>query len=148
FSEWGKIFEKAGAKLDTLQQAPSATNLKRADIYIIVDPDTKAETPNPNYLEPKGIAAITRWVKGGGVLVLMANDSGNCEFQHLNDLAKNFGLHFNEVRLSHVEGTDWEMGGITELPASPVFAGVHKIYMKDVSSLKIGRASCRERVYK
>lgn len=137
FSEWGKIFREKGASLDTLQQRPTAAHLEKADIYIIVDPDTKAESPSPHYLEKRGIDAITRWVREGGVLVLMSNDSGNCEFQHFNDLAARFGLHFNEVRLNHVTGTRWDMGGITALPASPVFAGVHKIYMKDVSSLSL-----------
>lgn len=137
FSEWGKIFKEKGVITDTLQREPSANNLKQAGIYIIVDPDTKAETPAPHYLEKDGIEAIVHWVKAGGVLVLMANDSANCEFQHLNDLAEHFGLHFNEVTLNHVEGTNWEMGAITHLPASPIFKGVNKIYLKDVSSLEL-----------
>jgi unsaturated rhamnogalacturonyl hydrolase len=137
FSDWGTVFKEKGARLDTLQQAPTAAKLKRADIYIIVDPDTRAETPSPHYIEKRDIRAIANWVKKGGVLVLMANDSGNCEFTHLNELAANFGMHFNEVSLNHVFGRDWDMGAITDLPRSPIFAGVHKIYMKEVSSLTL-----------
>lgn len=137
FSDWGKVFEEKGAILDTLQQAPSAATLKGADIYIIVDPDTRAETASPHYIEKKAIGVITRWVKQGGVLVLMANDSGNCEFSHLNDLAGKFGMHFNQVSLNHVTGHNWDMGGLTNLPHSPIFAGVDKIYMKEVSSLTL-----------
>jgi unsaturated rhamnogalacturonyl hydrolase len=137
FSDWGKIFEKKGASIDTLQRIPSAGNLFYADIYIIVDPDTKAESRAPHYLEQSGIAAVVRWVKQGGVLVLMANDSGNCEFEHMNELAGHFGLHFNEVSVNHVEGTNWKTGAITRLPASSIFSGVKKIYLKDVSTLNL-----------
>lgn len=139
FSDWGTVFKEKGATLNTLQQAPDPANLKRGDIYIIVDPDTRAETPSPHYIGKKDIRVITGWVKKGGVLVLMANDSGNCEFTHLNELAANFGMHFNEVSLNHVTGHQWDMGAITELPNSPIFAGVHKIYMKEVSSLSLKR---------
>lgn len=137
FSQWGNIFKEKEATLATLQQAPTTDNLKNADIYIIVDPDTKAETASPNYISRKDIKAITKWVKKGGVLLLMANDSGNCEFRHLNDLAKKFGMHFNEVSLNHVTGKQWEMGAFTDLPESSVFSGVHKIYIKEASSLSL-----------
>jgi unsaturated rhamnogalacturonyl hydrolase len=137
FSEWGDIFKDKGADIAALQQAPRKADLAGADIYIIVDPDTKAETSSPHYIGKKDIRAIVKWVKGGGVLVLMANDSGNCEFQHLNNLAKKAGMHFNEASLNHVTGKHWEMGAITDLPKSPVFAGVHKIYLKEVSSLTL-----------
>lgn len=137
FSEWGDIFKQKSASIDTLQRMPDGRNLSQADIYIIVDPDTKTESPAPHYLERKGIKAIVRWVKKGGVLVLMANDSGNCEFTHLNQLAGNFGMYFNEVSVNHVTGKNWDMGAITQFPASPIFDGVHKIYIKEASSLKL-----------
>jgi unsaturated rhamnogalacturonyl hydrolase len=64
-------------KTETLREAPTATNLKRSSIYIIVDPDTPTETEKPNYVESKDVKAIADWVKAGGVLVLMGNDVGN-----------------------------------------------------------------------
>jgi unsaturated rhamnogalacturonyl hydrolase len=137
FSEWGEIFKEKGAALGTLKEAPTTNNLRDADIYIIVDPDTKAETASPHYILKRDIRNMVKWVKQGGVLVLMANDSGNCEFQHLNQLAGHFGMHFNEVSLNHVNGHEWEMGAITHLPDGPVFSGVNKIYMKEVSSLTL-----------
>lgn len=137
FSQWGEIFKESGATIDTLQRAPTAANLGETSVYIIVDPDTKAETPSPHYITKEDIKSITKWVKQGGVLLLMANDSGNCEFQHLNDLAHKFGMHFNEVRRNHVAGKQWEMGGITNLSYKPVFSGIKKIYMKDASSLSL-----------
>lgn len=135
FSQWGDLFKAQGATIDTLQQAPTGALLQETGVYIIVDPDTRAETAHPNYIEGPAIAAIDGWVKAGGVLVLMANDSGNCEFTHLNQLAATFGLHFNEVSIYHVTGHNYEMGAITGLPDYPPFKDVKKIYMKEISTL-------------
>lgn len=141
FSQWGKIFAASGASLTTLPAEPDADRLKDVDIYIIVDPDTTTENPSPHYISGKDVKTIGKWVKKGGVLVLMANDKGNCEFTHLNRLAAQFGLHFNPVSLNKVTGRQWEMGAITDLPQHPVFKDVRKIYMKEVSSLNVSGAA-------
>ncbi|NJK98482.1 MAG: hypothetical protein HC905_29390 [Bacteroidales bacterium] len=107
------------------------------DIYIIVDPDTIKENPSPNYIGKDDIAAITQWVKKGGVLIILANDAPNCEFTHLNHLTSKFGIIFNHVSLHPVTGKNWEMGAFNNLPAHPVFSGVKKIYMKEVSSMNL-----------
>jgi unsaturated rhamnogalacturonyl hydrolase len=79
FYTWGNIFERYGAKLSSLDIAPTAANLKNASVYIIVDPDHKKDNPNPNYVSDDNIKVITDWVKAGGKLILMANDSANCD---------------------------------------------------------------------
>jgi unsaturated rhamnogalacturonyl hydrolase len=73
-----------------LDSRPGATNLKQASIYLIVDPDTEKETAQPNYVQPQDVSVIKDWVKAGGVLVLMSNDSGNAEFKHFNQLPEAF----------------------------------------------------------
>src|SRR5437773_1608175 len=40
FSMFGEVFSKYGVKKNTLTSAPTKENLKRTNIYIIVDPDT------------------------------------------------------------------------------------------------------------
>src|ERR1700685_3763711 len=50
--------------------------------------------PNPKYIEPDNVKVITDWVRKGGVLLLMANDSANVELKHFNTLAEKFGIHF------------------------------------------------------
>jgi unsaturated rhamnogalacturonyl hydrolase len=137
YSQWGDIFKAQGAMLDTLQSAPSAARLKQADIYLIVDPDTRAESPDPNYISAADIQTVAQWVSNGGVLVLLANDSGNCEFTHLNRLAGKFGIHFNETSVNPVIGQQWNMGAITQFPDYPVFVGLRKIYLKGISSLTV-----------
>lgn len=136
YSRWGEIFTGRGATLTTLGR-PDASVLSKIDVYIIVDPDTTTETPKPNYLVPEDIKAIKRWVKKGGVLAILANDAPNCEFTHLNMLMSQFGMTFNHVTLHPVTGTNFEMGASKNLPDHPLFKGVTKIYIKEVSDINL-----------
>lgn len=137
FSIWGNIWRFKGVKTATLNTAPTAQNLHGSSIYIIVDPDTRAETANPHYIEQAAIRDLTAWVKQGGVLVLMANDSGNCEFDHLNQLAAPFGIHFNGDSRNRVQGHQFEQGALDIESGNPVFSGLSKVYIKELSSLTI-----------
>jgi len=137
FSQLGDVFKSKGAQLKTIAAKPDKNNLAGVNVYIIVRPDTTTENPKPNYIEADDIAAISKWVKDGGVLLILANDKPNCEFTHLNNMAKVFGLHFNPVTLNHVNGNNWEMGAEKNLPDHPVFKAVKKIYMKEISSLLV-----------
>src|SRR4051794_29185606 len=49
FSILGDAFKTHGAELRSLEEPPSASTLKNTNVYIIVDPDTKKENPNPHY---------------------------------------------------------------------------------------------------
>ena len=135
FSQLGDVFTSKGAQLKTIAGKPDKKRLEGINVYIIVDPDTTTENPKPNYIEADDIKIISDWVKEGGVLLILANDKPNCEFTHLNSLAKVFGMHFNPVTLNKVTGANWEMGAETNLPDHPVFKGVKKIYLKEVSSI-------------
>jgi unsaturated rhamnogalacturonyl hydrolase len=136
YSRWGEIFTKKGARITTVNR-PDSNVLNMIDIYIIVDPDSTSEAAFPNYILPEDANAIEKWVRNGGVLVLMANDGGNCEFTHLNQLSARFGMVFNHVTLHPVLNNNFEMGAFTELPDHPLFKGLKKIYMKEVSSLTL-----------
>jgi hypothetical protein len=136
YSRWGEIFKAKGAEL-VIVNKPSSEELKKINIYIIVDPDTTTESKSPNYIMPEDIKAITKWVKKGGVLAILANDAPNCEFTHLNQLSKKFGMTFNHVTLHPVTGTNFEMGASVNLPAHPLFNGVTKIYIKEVSDINL-----------
>jgi unsaturated rhamnogalacturonyl hydrolase len=110
-------------------------------VYIIVDPDTTTESKSPNYILPYDIKTIRKWVKKGGVLAILANDAPNCEFTHLNQLASQFGMIFNHITLHPVSGTNWEMGACANLPDHPLFKGVSKIYIKEVSDINLTRTA-------
>lgn len=137
FTFFAQAFTNTGATINFLSAAPGQNNLKGSDIYIIVDPDTKKETENPDFIMPDHIQAITDWVKAGGVLLLMGNDSGNAEFEHFNQLAENFGIHFNEDSKNHVIGSRLEMGKIMIPANNPVIKTARQIYIKELSSLSL-----------
>ncbi|MEA5257488.1 glycoside hydrolase family 88 protein [Arcicella aquatica] len=137
FTLWGSIFENYGAELRTVSTAPRAENLKDLDVYIIVDPDTKKETPNPNFVEAQDITAIENWVKAGGTLVLMANDSANVELPHFNKLAAKFGIQFTNKSINMVKNNVYEQGRVT-IPANhPIFKDVSKVFVKELSVLSV-----------
>src|SRR6185312_14499747 len=101
--------------------APTDASLKGTNIYVIVDPDTPQEREHPNYIEAAHIKAITDWVKAGGVLVFMGNDAGNMEFDHFNQLARQFGIQFNKDSRNKVAGNDFEKGLLVVADANPIF---------------------------
>ncbi len=137
FSLWGHLFRSFGAKTVALKDAPTSANLKDADVYIIVDPDTKQETENPNFVEPQHVEAIAAWVKAGGVLVLLGNDVGNAEFEHFNRLAERFGIRFKEDSRNRVQGDDFAAGRLTPPPGHPIFKTARALYLKEISTLTI-----------
>jgi len=137
FSIWGNIFKSKGAGLTSIDVAPTQNSLKGAGIYIIVDPDTKKESPNPNYISQVDADNIAQWVKAGGVLVMMANDSANVELEHFNTLAGKFGLHFNNDMQNHVIDDAHFNDGAVTISNKTIFKTAQKPFMKDVCSITI-----------
>jgi unsaturated rhamnogalacturonyl hydrolase len=137
FSLWGHVFRNYGVKTEMLMDAPTIANLKNSAIYIIVDPDTKEETPTPHFIEPKDVKAISEWVRAGGVLVLMGNDLGNAEFDHFNQLAAVFGIQFNKDSRNKVPGNDFAMGRLTVASTDPIFKTARSLYLKEISTLQV-----------
>ena len=136
--QWfGSVFNDFGAKTATLTTAPTLQNLKSADVYIIVDPDTKKETANPNYIKSADIQAINAWVKAGGTLIMMANDTSNCEIPHFNELAKTFGIEFTTKNRNMVQGVQFEQGRL-DIPAdNAIFRNTKSIYVKELATLTL-----------
>lgn len=137
YSMFGHVFNKYGVRTKTLMSAPTVDNLKGANIYIIVDPDTDKETKFPNYVQQKDVNAIANWVRAGGVLLLLSNDYGNAEFEHFNKLAERFGIHFDENSKNHVEGNRFEQGAIEISADNPIFKTINKVYIKELSTVTV-----------
>jgi unsaturated rhamnogalacturonyl hydrolase len=138
FSLLGHIFRQYGAHTDSLPVAPTAKNLSKAAVYIIVDPDDDREVPAPNYPGPGEIASIEDWVKAGGMLLLMSNDSANAEFTHFNRLAGKFGIRFNYDDYHKVTGSNFAMGAFNMGERGPIFKTTGRIYIKELSTLQLG----------
>ncbi len=137
YSLFGQIFRDAGAQTETLYTAPTWTSLRKAQVYIIVSPDIPAKNPTPHYMQPTDAAQIAKWVKSGGVLMIMENDPANADLDHINPLTERFGIHFNNVLRKHVEGSNWAMGKIMVEGGGPIFRNPHTFYMKDVCTISV-----------
>jgi unsaturated rhamnogalacturonyl hydrolase len=116
FSELGKLLQVLGAELRTVRERVTPGVLAGVKVFIIVDPDTPAETIDPQYILPPEITAIEDWVRAGGRLVLLGNDKGNAEFAHFNQLAKRFGIAKGETS---------------------IFEGAPEVYLVEVAPLKV-----------
>ncbi|WP_207512499.1 glycoside hydrolase family 88/105 protein [Longitalea luteola] len=136
FSYLGDVFSSYGAKLNTLEAAPTAANLAKSDVYIIVDPDGLKDNKNPNYVEDAHVKTISDWVKKGGVLVLMANDSVNCDLAHFNKLANTFGINFSNRGRNFVKGDQYETGAVPIAPGNEIFKQTKKTYLKEISIIE------------
>ncbi|MGZ3951220.1 MAG: DUF4350 domain-containing protein, partial [Flavisolibacter sp.] len=137
FATLGDIFHSYGVRTESLLTAPSDKDLKNANIYLIVDPDTDKETASPNYMTEGYATVIANWVKAGGVLILMTNDKGNADLEHTNLLASKFGVRFNEDNYNLVQGDKFEQGAVMVPANSPVFKTAKKVYLKEVSTLQV-----------
>lgn len=137
FSILRRILHGLGASTDTLCRRPDAQHLKNAAVYIIVDPDTPQETDHPAPMDSGAIDAVARWVRKGGVLVLLGNDRGNADLQTLSALGSRFGIRFNEDSRNRVIGKAYQTGTFDALPSHPMFNGVRKVYLKEISTLAI-----------
>ncbi len=137
FSLLGHIFRNFGARTGTLYVAPTAANLRHAQVYIVVSPDIPAKNPRPHYAQPEDGAQLAAWVRGGGVLVLLANDPANTDLTGLNRIAGQFGIHFNSVLRKHVLGQQYGAGKIVVEGNGPIFHRPHTLFMKDVCSIAV-----------
>ena len=133
----GSIWQSYGAKLATLEKAPTAANLKGSAVYMIIDPDGLKDNATPNYVTDTDATNVADWVKAGGVLVLMANDSSNCDLPHFNKLAKKFGISFSDKSINMVKGNEFEMGTVLNNTPNPIFIKTKKMYLKEVSVLEV-----------
>jgi unsaturated rhamnogalacturonyl hydrolase len=71
------------------------------------------------------------------VLVIMENDPGNADLEHINLMAEQFGIHFNNVLRNKVDGNKFEMGKISIDGAGPIFHEPHSIFMKEICTIAV-----------
>lgn len=133
FAELGKILTASGARLVSIRQRITRSALAGVRVFIIVDPDTPAETTDPQYIMPEEITVIEEWVRAGGRLVLLGNDKGNAEFEHLNQLARKFGIEFLEETYPKVQGK----GILIAKGDTEIFDGAPEVYLVEVAPLKV-----------
>lgn len=136
YSWWGGLMNDMGAKTALLSTEPTLQNLKGANALIIVDPDTKKETANPNFVQQKHIQVLKQWVMNGGKLVLLANDTTNCEIKNFNNLTKAFGIELTGKNRNMVKNDQYEQGTFMLSGNDEIFKDARKIYVKELVTLK------------
>jgi unsaturated rhamnogalacturonyl hydrolase len=126
------IIHQLGGSTALLDGPPTKKSLKNAAVYVLIDPDWPKENKKPNYIQAQDIKAICNYVKKGGVLLLMANDSNNVEFEHFNQLAQNFGFKWN-INVRHDVKNDHFEEGVVDLSQMPeIFGNTGKGYIKQL----------------
>jgi unsaturated rhamnogalacturonyl hydrolase len=141
YSLFGHIFRNYGANTGELDAGPTFANLKRADVYVIASPDNLDKNPHPHFANADDATQIAQWVKAGGVLMIMENDTSFADLDHFNVISDKFGIHFNSILRKHVVGANWDQGKITIDGNGPIFHQPHTIYVKDVCTISVSGAA-------
>src|SRR5690606_30992279 len=76
------------------------------------------------------------WVRGRGVLFLLANDAETCELGQFNSLSRKCGITFNEDNRNMVKGSTYGMGAINMPPNTEILQKTKKIYIKEISTIE------------
>ena len=138
YSVWGRMLQQYGLHTEELDHAPRVEDLKGVAIYVIVSPDIPALNPKTNYMDEESAAAVEGWVKAGGVLVLMENDSEHADQTHLDMLSDRFGIHFNPVTRNREKDNSYE-DTMVAIPAGTggIFRHAHKVVMKETCTITV-----------
>lgn len=137
YSLFGHLFKSHGAEIRLLDAAPTLSRLQNAQFYIIVSPDIPVWNPHPHYVQPEDAKPVAAWVKDGGVLVILENDPANADITHLDLIADQFGIHFDNVLRHHIIKEQFEPGYIHIKGEGPIFRHPHLLYMKDTCAISL-----------
>jgi unsaturated rhamnogalacturonyl hydrolase len=139
YSSFSHLFHEFGAQTSEHDAEPTLANLKGADVYVIASPDNLDKNPNAHFANSQDADQLAEWVRTGGVLVIMENDTSFADLDHFNVISDKFGIHFNSVLRKHVIGTNWEQGRIDIDGKGPIFHHPHIIYVKDVCTITVSK---------
>lgn len=137
YSLWGHAFRNFGARTTALYAEPTYENLQPAQVYIVASPDNLDKNPQAHFANDTDAKEIAKWVKAGGVLAILQNDTSFADLDHFNVVSEKFGIHFNSVLRMHVVGRDWAMGRFTIDGKGPIFHSPHTAYVKDVCTISV-----------
>ena len=78
----------------------TAETLAGVDVILVANPSDKAvgENSPPHHVDARDIEALTKFVRGGGALIVMGNqENHNLEVDDMNKLLGQFGLQFTNL---------------------------------------------------
>ena len=135
-SFFGHAFERYGVQLDTLRVAPTAASLSSSQVFLIAAPATAGADSGSHVPTKADGDAIEAWVKGGGVLLLIADAASTTDATQLNALSDRFGLHF-AADPSRPQQTG--MDHSVQIPAnSEIFSKAQHALMENTCILSLG----------
>jgi len=137
YSLWGHIFRNFGARTTTLYAEPAFDNLRQAQVFIVASPDNLDTNPQAHFPTAEDAAQIAKWVKAGGVFVIMENDPSLADQTHFDVISDKFGIHFNDVLRMHVVGSDHAMGQFQLDGNGPIFHHPLTVFVKDVCTISV-----------
>lgn len=136
FSWLGNHASVRGANLKHLDAAPNAVNLKNTDLYIIVDPDGYKDAKSPNFIRTADIRNITDYVKNGGNLLLMLNDTTNADAKYVSKLTEALGVKLTGKNINFVKNDNFPEGDVAIAPDSKIFTKPYKLFIKELVTLQ------------
>jgi unsaturated rhamnogalacturonyl hydrolase len=140
YSVVGRMFRQYGMYTEQLNREPTESDLKDAAIYVILSPDIASLNPMQNYMDNEAGETIADWVKRGGVLVLMENDSEHADQTHLDLLSDRFGIHFNPVTRNRELNNSYA-NTMVSIPAGTggIFHTSHLAVMKETCTITVSK---------
>lgn len=97
--QYRDVMERLGGRFEVrVNDLPlEGENLKGVAVVMIANPSDKAagKNPPPHHVTAKDVAELTRYVRGGGGLIVMGNqENHNLEIHDMNALLGEFGMRF------------------------------------------------------
>ena len=135
-SFFGRALERYGVQLDTLRVAPTAASLSLSQVYLLAAPSSATGDTGSHALMKADGDTIEAWVKGGGVLLLIADAGPATDATQLNVLSDRFGMHF-AGNASQAQPADANQE--VEIPADTgVFSKAHRALIPNTCTLSLG----------
>jgi hypothetical protein len=124
YSIFAQLLLTLGADTSTIAAPLDSATLSPASVLIIVNPGTT------HLIAAAEIDAVDKWVQQGGKLMCFANNTGNVEFVHYNQLVNRFGITFNDTT---------QPGGSNfgPVPQNAVFSACTTFYIVDMCNLSL-----------
>jgi unsaturated rhamnogalacturonyl hydrolase len=136
FSWLGNYPSASGADLKHLDAPPDAVNLKNTDLYIMADPDGYKDSKSPNFIKATHINSIISYVKNGGNMLLMLNDTTNADFKYVSKLAEAFGVKVTGKNVNFVKNDNFPEGDVSVSDESEIFRKPYKLFIKELVTLE------------
>jgi len=138
YSVFASMFQQYGMRVESLDHAPRAEDLKGVAVYVIVSPDIPSLNPDLHPMDKDSADAIEQWVNEGGELVMMENDSEHADQKNFDELSDRFGVHFNTVTRNREIGEDYT-NTLVKIPAGTagIFNNEHLALMKETCTITV-----------